>query len=365
MPLRNPLRRTHAVPAAEPEPARERSLTAIVYSSKDLTEKPLESISQAKSLVKDGSVLWLSFEGVPDESQLHELAELFELQPGLIDQLQKPFLGGRIEQYGDHRLLSTQMFRYQNRRLITEGLLVVFGGHLVVSVQEGLTGDCLEPVRKRLRNRAGHLRTEGADHLAIALLDSVVDGYFALVDQIATTLDALQEDILERHDRTAPGRIHNAKRDVTRMRHTIWPLRESLNGYYRDVSGETSKHTQILLRDCTDTAVRVMELLETNRELCSDLMDLHLSTASARMNEVMKVLTIITSLFIPPTFIAGIYGMNFNPDRSPWNMPELNWFFGYPMALGMMVAMVVVLVIFLYRRGCFQRELILHRRNTE
>jgi len=331
-------------------------ISAIRYGAKVFSEQPIQDLAQLGAVAQEGTVLWLSFEGMPDEQQLAVIAQLFELHPGIVTHLGKKFPGGRIEEYGEQRLVATKMFQLLSGKLVEEDLCIIFGKTFVLSFQDGIKGDNFEPVRNRLRHGSGHIRHEAGEHLAVVLIDAVVDGYFHLLEELGTSLDVLQDDILLRHDRSAPRRIHAVKRSISKLRHAIWPLRDSLNAYYRDVSDDIAKHTQRYLRDCTENAVRVMEMLETNRELCSDLMDLHLSTASARMNEVMKVLTIITTLFIPPTFIAGIYGMNFNPEKSPLNMPELNWFFGYPFALGLMGIMVALLLMFLRRRGCFQRE---------
>lgn len=336
------------------------TLNVFVYDAQSLTEHTLTDVSELRALRRDGVVIWVTAEGMPTEEQLAIFADEFGVHPGAIAQLVKPFPGGRIEQYGEHRLISTRMFRLQGRRLEDEDMQILFNKQVVLSIQGGLEGDCLDVVRRRLRNQAGHIREESAEHLAIALVDAIVDSYFQLLEDLGTTLDTLEDDILLRHDRSAPARIHAIKREISKLRHAVWPLRDSLNGYYRDVGDNLEKPTQVFLRDCTENAVRVMEMLEMQRELCSDLRDLHLSTASARMNEVMKVLTIITTLFIPPTFVAGIYGMNFK-DTSPWNMPELSWAFGYPFALSLMATMVVMLIWFLKRRGCFKRELIDHR----
>jgi magnesium transporter len=341
---------------------RERSITVFVYDAKTLTEHTLQDVAELRAIPREGKVTWVSVEGMPDEHQLAVFADVFQMHPGIVAQLVKPFPGGRIEEYGDQRLVRTRMFRLVGQRCIDEDTQIIFNSSFVLSIQEGLMGDCLDAVRNRLRHQGGHIREEAAEHLAIGLVDAIVDSYFKLLEQLGTALDTLEDDILLRHDRSAPARIHSVKREITKLRHAVWPLRDSLNAYYRDADDSLSKHTQVFLRDCVENAVRVMEMLDTNRELCSDLMDLHLSTASARMNEVMKVLTIITTLFIPPTFVAGIYGMNFATDKSPWNMPELNWALGYPFALTLMFSMVAMLVWFLHRRGCFTREVISYRK---
>jgi magnesium transporter len=356
-------------PGPGPESTEKRAgvISVISYDADQIHEQPVQDLTELRALLDQGGVLWVSLEGLPDEHQLAQLEAILELHPGLVHQLSKSFVATRIEDFGGQRFIATHMFRLLNHRLVDESMAIAFGPRFVLSVQEGMEGDCFEPVRNRLRHKAGNLRPEKAQHLAIALLDAVIDNYFQVISEKGELLDALQDDILQRHDRSAPARIHSIKRDISKLRRAIWPLRDSLNTYYRDSGDDISRSTRLFLRDCIESAVRVMEMLEVNRELCSDLMDLHLSTASARMNEVMKVLTIITTLFIPPTFIAGIYGMNFNPDKSPWNMPELNWFWGYPFAMGLMAVVVALLVYFLYARGCFQREITARkrRRNEE
>jgi magnesium transporter len=352
-----------AAPKGDREPLAASSARAVsVYNASTLTEHKIQEVSELRALQSSGAVVWVSVEGMPDSQQLAELADIFHLHLGIVNQLTKPFPGVRFEKYASQRLISTRMFRLVDGRCVDENVQIIFARSFVISIQDGVAGDCLDAVRNRLRNEEGYIRQESGEHLAISVIDAVIDSYFHLLDKGGDALDTLEDDILIRHDRYAPANIHAVKREISKVRHTVWPMRDALNAYYRDASDAMSKHTQVLLRDCTENAVHVMQMVETQRELCSDLMDLHLSTASARMNEVMKVLTIITTLFIPPTFIAGIYGMNFNPDKSPWNMPELNWFFGYPFALGLMLFMVVGLLWFLKRRGCFQREVLNNRR---
>jgi magnesium transporter len=236
-------------------------------------------------------------------------------------------------------------------RLEAEQLSLFLGDRFVVTFQEGKPGDSLEPVRKRLRESAGKLRTLGADYLAYALIDAVIDGYFPVLEEYGERLETLEDEILDKPGAGTIARLHGIKRDLLEVRRAVWPLREALAALDRDPGELVTAETRVFLRDCYDHVVRVMDLVETYRELCADLMDVYLSSVSNRLNEVMRVLTVFSAIFIPLTFIAGVYGMNFHTDASPWNMPELAWKWGYPFCLGLMLATAGGLLVFFARKG--------------
>jgi magnesium transporter len=206
-------------------------------------------------------------------------------------------------------------------------------------------------VREHIRNTRGQIREAGADYLAYALLDAMVDSYFPILEEYGERLETLEDAIITRPDHHTVARIHAAKRDLLTLRRAIWPQRETFNTLLRDVIPLITDETRLHLRDCYDHTVRLIDLVETYRELGSDLMDVYLSSVSNRTNEIMRVLTVIATIFIPLTFIAGVYGMNFDPDTSPWNMPELNWYWGYPFALTLMTTVIVGQLVFFWRRG--------------
>jgi magnesium transporter len=228
---------------------------------------------------------------------------------------------------------------------------IFLGDNVVITFQERPGGDSFNSVRERIFRAWGPMRSQKADYLFYALVDAVIDGYFPAVEHLGDQLEKLEDDILLRLDRETPARVHEVKRDVLLVRRAIWPLREAINSLCRDESTLITPQTRLYLRDSYDHALRLMDLVEVYREIGSDLKDLYLTSVSNRMNEIMKVLTIITTLFIPPTLIAGIYGMNFNTQRSPFNMPELNWHYGYPIALLAMVVVSLLLAWYLQRRG--------------
>ena len=221
----------------------------------------------------------------------------------------------------------------------------------MITFQEGLPGDAFEPARDRIRKGSAQLRRLGADYLAYTLLDSVIDGYFPLLEELGERLESLEDEILARPQRSAIERLHDLKREMLILRRAVWPLREATNSLVRDANRFIGDEARVHLRDCYDHAVRIIDFVETDRELCTDLMDLYLSSINQRMTEVMKVLTIIATLFIPLTFIAGLYGMNFDTSRSPWNMPELRWYFGYPFALCLMAATAGLFAFYFWWKG--------------
>jgi magnesium transporter len=224
------------------------------------------------------------------------------------------------------------------------------GANFLLTFQER-TGDCFDLVRDRIRRRRGHIRERKADYLAYALLDAVIDGYFPVLEACGERLESLEDAVLDKPSGEQSAQIHEMKRDLLTLRRAIWPQREMINALTRDSSAHVSDQTRVYLRDCYDHTIQLMDMLETYREIASGLVDVYLSSVSARMNEIMKLLTIIATIFIPLGFIAGLYGMNFDTGVSPWNMPELSWRWGYPFALGLMAVVAIGLLLFFRKRG--------------
>jgi len=227
----------------------------------------------------------------------------------------------------------------------------VLGPDYVLTFQERPGKDCIEPVRDRIRGNRGRIRGARADYLAYRLIDAVVDGYFPVLERYGELLEDLEEEVTVSVDRSLTSRIHQVKSDLLMIRRALWPHREAINTLVRDGCKLIDDETRIYLRDCYDHSVQLIDMVETYRELGADLRDLYLSSISNRMNEIMKVLTVISTIFIPLTFIVGIYGMNFNTEKSPWNMPELNWYYGYPLCWAVMAMVTAAMVAFFARKG--------------
>jgi magnesium transporter len=229
-----------------------------------------------------------------------------------------------------------------------EQVSLFLGANYVLTFQEH-SGDCFDPVRKRIRGRRQRLLN--ADYLAYALLDAVIDSYFPILETFGERLDNLEDDIAHRLTVDVLTRIHHIRHDLLALRRTVWPMRDVLNELVRDQIAGFAEDTRAYLRDCYDHAVRIIDIVETYRDLGAGLTEFYQSTVGHRMNEIMKVLTIIATIFIPITFIAGLYGMNFNAELSPWNMPELNLYLGYPIALLSMGAVALAMLLFFRRKG--------------
>jgi magnesium transporter len=223
------------------------------------------------------------------------------------------------------------------------------GDNYVLTFQER-PGDCFDPVRDRLRKNKGRIRQLGSDYLGYALVDAAIDSYFPILETLGEEIEALEDEVVAAPKPILVDQLHRIRRELLVLRRAVWPTREMLNTLIRDKLPQIKDTTQPYLRDCYDHTIQLMDIVETYREICSSLLDVYLSSLSTRLNEVMKILTIIATIFIPLGFVASLYGMNF--DRaSPFNMPELGWRYGYPFALAVMVAIVASLLWFFRRRG--------------
>jgi magnesium transporter len=225
----------------------------------------------------------------------------------------------------------------------SEQVSIILGPNFVISFQE-IPGDVFNPIRERLRGTKWRIRKLGADYLAYALLDMIVDNYFLILENFGDRIESLEADLMERPSPDLLHAIHNLKRELINLRKSVWPLRELISGFERTESKLVADSTPVYLRDVYDHTIQVMDTVETYRDMVSGMLDTYLSSISNRMNEVMKVLTIIATIFIPITFVAGIYGMNFE------NMPELSWPWGYFGALGVMGLIGGVMVIYFRRK---------------
>ena len=326
------------------------TVQVVTYGPDRCVEQSLRDIADVRECLDRWPVTWINVDGLGDVQMVARLADILGLHRLAVEDTVNTHQRTKVEHYPHHLFLVLHMAAYESG-LETEQLSLFLGRNFVVTFQEGRPGDPFHPIRERLRQAVGHVRQSGADHLAYCLIDAVIDGYFPVLETIGERLDAFEDEILARPSRGVASRVHQLKRDLMTLRRMIWPLRETMNSLLRDPSPLVTDETRLYLRDCYDHTVRVIDFIEAYRELGSDLMDLYLSSMGQRMNEVMKVLTIIATIFIPLTFITSIYGMNFQPDRSPWNMPELTWYFGYPFALGLMAVLAVGMLLYFRRKG--------------
>lgn len=320
----------------------------LAYDKDQLLEQEVEHAGHLESLLGRHRVTWTNVDGLGDEASLREVGRVFGMHHLTLEDVVHVNQRPKVETYGDQIFVVLRMPRGRDT-LSTEQFSLIVTEDGVVSFQEQ-TGDCLDPVRKRIRDGRPRLRTGTPGYLAYALIDAVVDAYFPVLEHIGDRLEMLEERILADKEEGTLEELHGLKRDLTTLRRYVWPLREMLASLLRLESPLMDEETKVHLRDAQDHAIQLLDIVDSSRDVSSSLMDLYLTMVSNRMNEVMKVLTIIATIFIPLSFLAGLYGMNFDTS-SPWNLPELSWRYGYPGLLGVMVLVGGGLVLWFKRRG--------------
>ncbi len=334
--------------AADPEAPRP-EVSVIAYGPESVVEVPIGDVESIRQYLGTQPVTWVNVDGLGDAATVAKIGEIFGLHRLAMEDVINVHQRPKVEQYGDHTYIVAREVTL-GECLETEQISIFLGKNYVLTFQER-AGDCFGAVRDRIRLVGGRIRGAGPDYLAYALLDAIIDAYFPVIEHHGERLDALDDEIIAKPGADAIARVHIIKRELGAFRRVLWPTRDAINSLLRDEHCFFTAETRIYLRDCYDHTLRIIELLETQRELASDLVDLYLSSASNRMNEIMKVLTVITTIFIPLSFVAGIYGMNFDRTVSVWNMPELGWIFGYPFSLGLMAVTAAALVVYFKRKG--------------
>lgn len=325
-------------------------LRVLAYGPDAMTEQALENPRQVQDFLNKWPVTWVNVEGLGNVEIISQLGEIFGLHRLALEDVMHVHERAKVEQYGDLHFIVARMSMLREQ-LETEQISIFLGQKFLLTFQEGLPGDCLESVRERLRKGQNWMQEAKTDYLAYTLLDAIVDNHFPVLEAYGERLEALEEELITNPTTDAIVRLHDIKRDLLVLRRAIWPQREIFNTLLRDDMPLLTPETRLHLRDCYDHSVQLIDLLETYREVSTDLMDVYLSSLSNRTNEIMRVLTVIATIFIPLTFIAGIYGMNFNPEQSPLNMPELNWYWGYPFSLAVMALVALFQLAFFWRRG--------------
>lgn len=336
--------------AREPGPVR---VHVYDYDADRLEERTLEDVAACIAYRDRETTTWINVDGVHDVELVEQLGRIFDIHPLTLEDIVSTDQRPKMEEYPGYVFVVLQMMHYDHARvaLASEQVSFVIGPGYLVSFQESVEGDVFDPVRQRLREQRGRIRGAGADYLAYALIDVVVDYYMEILEGLGEHIEDLEDEVTVEPGPDVIHRINRLRRKVVLLRRSIWPLRDVVTALERSERPFMSPETDVFFRDVYDHTVRTVELIESAREVLATLADLHLSTLSFRMNEIMKVLAIISTFFLPLTFIAGIYGMNFNPEASPFNMPELNWFFGYPFAWAVMLAVALVMYLFFRRKG--------------
>lgn len=320
-------------------------LSLIDYGAAHFQEKRIETVDESFPSKDESSVTWINIAGLHDLNVIEKVGKHFDLHPLILEDIVNTGQRPKMEDYEGYLFAVLKMLRYDQKedQVNAEQVGLVVGPNYLLSFQES-PEDVFDPVRERLRKGKGRIRKAGSDYLAYALVDAIVDEYFLILETVGEKIEFMEEELVAHPTPQTLQRIHDMKREMIFFRKQVWPLRELVGALSKGESPLVHESTSIYLRDVHDHTIQIIDTIESFRDMLSGMFDIYLSTISNKMNEIMKVLTIIATIFIPLTFVAGIYGMNFR------YMPELEWRWGYFMAWGVMLVIVLLLLSFFKKR---------------
>ena len=320
-------------------------ITILDYDALHFEEEEVKSVDECLLFKDKPTVTWMNVDGIHQVEILERLGDRFGLHPLVVEDILNTDQRPKMEDFSDYIFIVLKMLYYDEKsnEIVTEQASLILGPNLVISFQER-EGDVFDPIRERIRSEKGRIRKMGADYLAYALVDSIVDNYFLILERLGEKIEDLEEELVTNPTPETLQIMHELKREMIFLRKSVWPLREVISGLERGESSLIKESTGIYLRDVYDHTIQVIDAVETLRDMLSGMLDIYLSSISNRMNEIMKVLTIIATIFIPLTFLAGVYGMNFK------YMPELERPWAYPMVWLIMLAIGLLMLIYFRRK---------------
>lgn len=317
----------------------------IDYDEQNFVETELTEVEACVPYRDRPTVTWINLDGVHDVPVVEKLGECFGLHRLVMEDIMNTDQRPKTEDHGDYLYTVLKMLSInKSGEVASEQISIIFGNSFVLSLQEGIEGDVFNIIRDRLRAAKGRIRKMGADYLAYSLLDAIVDNYFVILEKFGDRIELLETELIEKPTQKTVQKLYQMKRDLIFLHNAVWPLREVVSALGKRESPLIRESTGPYLRDVYDHVVHVIDSVDIYREMLSGMLDLYLSSVSNRLNEVMKVLTVISLVFMPLTFIAGVYGMNFK------FMPELEWHWGYPFALLLMAGIAVLMVLYFKRK---------------
>lgn len=320
-------------------------ITLLEYDESRIAERAIGRQLDQLTLKQAPTVSWINVDSVHDVDILRALGERFALHPLVLEDILNTEQRPKLEDYDNYLYIVVKMFSCNGQSTTIEQVSLILGKNYLLSFQEqGKPGDVFDPIRLRIRSGAGRIRKAGADFLAYSLLDVIVDNYFILLERFGDRIESLEEELIDKPTPKTINTIYRLKREMIFLRRSVWPLREVINGLQRGESTLITPSTQIYLRDVYDHTVHVIDTMETLRDVLSGMIDIYLSSISYRMNEVMKVLTIVSTVFIPLTFIVGVYGMNFE------YLPEFKWRWAYPALWVIMLGIAIGMLVYFKRK---------------
>lgn len=342
----------------------ETTIDVVAWNGEDVVEWRANHPQEAFEALKTWKYVWVNVKGNSDRGVFTALRDTFELHPLAVEDVWNSPQHPKFEVYPQHlfmildwlslrplpdKLASVTLFEEDDHPLDVEQIGLFLGERFVVTVQEK-DSPLFDPIRRRFLSPEGRMKKRTADYVAYALVDTLVDSWFPTVDFFADKVDRMEDEILLRRRRGMVERLLILRQRLHEVQRMVQPMYEAVRGFYQVESPLVTKSMAVYLRDCLDHAARLREVIDNSREQAAGLLDVHIALSSHQMNEVMKVLTLISTIFIPLSFIAGVYGMNFDPEVSPLNMPELAWFYGYPFALLLMGSVALGFAVYFHRR---------------
>lgn len=320
-------------------------ITVIDYDETGVQETVLQSIEECFFLRDRPSVTWINIEGVHDIGVITKLGECYGFHPLMLEDIVNTQQRPKMDDYTEYLYVVLKMiFKVDaNEGIMTEQVSLIAGSNFVISFQEGIEGDVFDPLRDAIRNNKNRFRVMGADYLLYSLIDAIVDSYFSVLENMGEEIETVEDMLIMDPESQTLKVVHKLKRELITLRKAVWPLRELINKLQRNETPIIREHTKVYLRDVYDHTIQIIDTVETYRDMVSGMVDIYLSSASNRMNAIMKVLTIIATIFMPLTFLAGVYGMNFK------HMPEYEWPYGYPL-LWLFMIIISCAMLYFFRR---------------
>lgn len=326
------------------------TIRLIDYTETSLITEELSSGEEIQPYLEKESVTWVHLQGEIQIDTLKHIGHIFELHPlaleDVINQGQRP----KVEDYDDLLFVIVSMPREVDGKIIMEQVSLFLGESYIISLHSG-RDDPFDSLRSRLLKKTGRIRQQKADYLLYCILDLVIDQGYPLLEKLGEDIETVEDQLLGFVAKQSTlAEIHRIRRELMLLRRNLWPQREVLNNLQRNETSLVREDSLIYLRDCYDHTIQILDIMENYREMAASLIDVYLSSVSNRLNEIMRVLTMIATIFIPLTFVVGLYGMNFNHPDSPWAMPELRWYYGYPLVWTIMISVVIGMVFYFKRK---------------
>ncbi len=322
----------------------------IKFSSDGFFEDNIRDLGELGPDENEAAVTWINITGHPSADNLELLGKRFNIHPLSLEDVMNQGQRSKIEFYEDYYFVVMYLLQEQTESAWQVSIFV--GEQFIITLVEE-EADAFELIRNRLRNSKGLIRSQGTDYLCYSICDALIDRYFPGLTQVREHIDLLEEEVFTRRSNNVIEKVHNLKIQLIIMEKHIWGAQEAVNTMLKDESRPIDEQVKVFLRDSYDHSIQLLSIISSYRDITSSILESHLSLVNNQMNEVMKVLTLIATIFIPLTFITGVYGMNFNPHAGPLNMPELNWPYGYITILGFMLIIALIMLAYFHRKKWF------------